>query len=502
MDAGNHSTRAGKLSFQYALHSFVLLAVAFTLVHVRGGYTIDWVRCLTITPAITLSYHYSTKLKTVTGRTIVFSWADAIFIFAFFTTNPFTTFIALVASTLIDDVLARSKILSTTANLGAVFICWIVPYYLCHLPITRIDMTHVALIAISFIVSTLGIVTYLSIVFDRAAALPSFVISSFVPGVPGVIFGSLAAYFEHFSIIGTIFVSIMYAGIIFATFHYSRFQAEREKYKIFEQFFDFSDSNIDPEEVTRQIIELTNTLTRRDDSICVMRAPEKSEIGAKISSPHYPDQWIILSKQRHAGSILGSDQKILNEIAKVGSRIIDQVSMRNQLENAARIDPLTGLANRRMFEEVLARDLAAIERHEETGPLSLLFIDIDKFKPVNDVYGHDVGDRLLQVISRRLMKTVRDEDFVSRLGGDEFVVICRGIEESQAFSLSERIVEILSQPYILRRSDSTITLEIGASIGVASAPRNGLAMHELIVASDRAMYAAKKSDGTSAVCAA
>jgi diguanylate cyclase (GGDEF)-like protein len=484
--------------------NIIIFAItALTLRHLRGGYNVDWVRFAIIAPLIFVTYRFSTRLKAISGRTVVIDWGDALFIYTLFAVNPFTAFLVLLVSSLLDDLTTNTKAFTNyIVNTGSMCIYWLFPYHVAHLPVSHIGPREVLVVGASFAGVLLSSVFYFSFTFDRIQTSPLVIFSIAAQGMTGIIFGSLAANIEPVSKIGFIFVALTYIQIIFVFTRYARWQAEREKYKIFEQFFDFSDNNVSIEEVEEQLLQLTSTLTRRENARCEMRPPNDDEIGAVISTPHSPDRWIILDKELHAGTVLESDRKILDEIAKVGSRIIDQVAMRNQLENAARIDPLTGLANRRMFENVLSRDLAAIERHEETGPLSLLFIDIDKFKPVNDIYGHDVGDRLLQVISRRLMKTVRDEDFVSRLGGDEFVVICRGIEERQAFSLSERIVEILSQPYILRRDDSTVTLEIGASIGVASAPRNGLTMHELIVASDRAMYEAKKSDGTSAVCAA
>ncbi|MBX9701631.1 MAG: EAL domain-containing protein [Acetobacteraceae bacterium] len=146
-------------------------------------------------------------------------------------------------------------------------------------------------------------------------------------------------------------------------------------------------------------------------------------------------------------------------------------------------DPLTGLADRRGFHAALASMLAA----GGEGP-ALLMVDLDRFKPVNDLLGHPVGDALLQAAARRLRSTVRGGDLCARLGGDEFAVLLASpTTADQAEALAARLVELLSRPYLI---EGQLAL-IGASVGVAIAPADGATSEALISSADLALYAAK-----------
>jgi diguanylate cyclase (GGDEF)-like protein len=121
--------------------------------------------------------------------------------------------------------------------------------------------------------------------------------------------------------------------------------------------------------------------------------------------------------------------------------------------------------------------------------LAVLFLDLDKFKPVNDTYGHTVGDHLLQDVARRLTRFVRESDTVGRIGGDEFIILLEGIKENEdAAIVAGKILATLSEPYNL----ATVTLQIIPSIGVAVYPENGENANELILYADNAMYQIKK----------
>ncbi len=152
----------------------------------------------------------------------------------------------------------------------------------------------------------------------------------------------------------------------------------------------------------------------------------------------------------------------------------------------ANFDALTGLPNRMLLEDRLNRALAqARRRHIQ---VALLFIDLDRFKPVNDNFGHAVGDELLRQVGRRLQFALRDEDSVGRLGGDEFVAILPDLRVSDVpTKMAEKIVSVLSEPF--RIEDHFI--EISCSIGIAIYPRDADTAQELIERSDAAMYAAK-----------
>lgn len=155
----------------------------------------------------------------------------------------------------------------------------------------------------------------------------------------------------------------------------------------------------------------------------------------------------------------------------------------DELRYRAYHDALTGLPNRAMFMDAFKRTLHRMERNE--GVTSLLFIDLDHFKTVNDRLGHETGDLLLQQVALRIQESVRDGDLVARLGGDEFVVMVEGQDDVQR--LAEKILSVLRPDYQLGEHAVHVT----ASIGVSCFPQDGTELNGLLSAADLAMYQAK-----------
>lgn len=159
-------------------------------------------------------------------------------------------------------------------------------------------------------------------------------------------------------------------------------------------------------------------------------------------------------------------------------------------QTLARHDPLTGLANRRHFLEELERRLALVG--EEQSAFALMFIDLDRFKPINDVHGHAIGDQLLQVIATRLNSCIRDDSFAARLGGDEFAVLLEGPGGREGVAAAaRRILHELSAPILV----NGLKLTVGASIGVALCPEDGRDAADLLQRGDAAMLRAKEDRG-------
>ncbi|HEV2981524.1 MAG TPA: EAL domain-containing protein [Solirubrobacteraceae bacterium] len=160
------------------------------------------------------------------------------------------------------------------------------------------------------------------------------------------------------------------------------------------------------------------------------------------------------------------------------------------LERQALHDPLTSLPNRLLLMDRTRQALARL--HRSSGVVALLFIDLDRFKAVNDNFGHEVGDRLLSGIAKRLEDMMRDSDTVARLGGDEFVILGEDIEsDAEAVALAERVLAALRDPFPL----GAIEVSMLASVGV-SVTRNAEANpEELLREADVAMYRAKGSGG-------
>ena len=161
-----------------------------------------------------------------------------------------------------------------------------------------------------------------------------------------------------------------------------------------------------------------------------------------------------------------------------------------QLSHQALHDPLTGLANRALLMERLAQALARTERRPSS--VAVLFLDIDRFKTINDNFGHEVGDSVLACIGDRLRKALRPEDMASRFGGDEFVVLCEDLEDDRhVVTIAERIGRSISEPISLEAGEVVVTTSIGiaAARGIRDRPE------VLLRDADAAVYRAKERGG-------
>ncbi|MNY85716.1 Cyclic di-GMP phosphodiesterase Gmr [compost metagenome] len=169
-------------------------------------------------------------------------------------------------------------------------------------------------------------------------------------------------------------------------------------------------------------------------------------------------------------------------INEVVISIVDVTTIKRVGDRAYR-DVLTGIPNR-------AGLMLAIKELMPDTLAALLFLDLDKFKAVNDTLGHEAGDELLQQVSNRLASCVRGGDCVARIGGDEFVVLLPHLaREEFAIQVAERIITNLTTPFLLKQGEANI----GTSIGIAFYPKHGTTADELIKKADEAMYAAKKA---------
>lgn len=171
-----------------------------------------------------------------------------------------------------------------------------------------------------------------------------------------------------------------------------------------------------------------------------------------------------------------------------GRDITERIEAAERMRHMAHYDALTDLPNRALFSDRLQLALAAANRDKKH--MALMFIDLDKFKQINDTLGHHVGDLLLQEATRRMLDCVRESDTVARIGGDEFIVLLPAIEKPEdAMQVAEKIRHSLCQPLNL---DGNL-VQISTSIGMAIYPEHGSSEHELINNADNAMYAAKSA---------
>ena len=186
-------------------------------------------------------------------------------------------------------------------------------------------------------------------------------------------------------------------------------------------------------------------------------------------------RWFVLRITPITGVIHGALLSHLNITARRAAE--------HQLRHSASHDPLTGLANRSLLLERLTQALTPSPGRRQVGGVGLLLLDLDRFKSVNDTYGHAAGDQVLTVTSRRLQGAVRGQDTVARLGGDEFVVLAPRLTRPALTVMAQRLTRALAPPQVIHGKPLHISASIGAHLAAAgSDPASTLA------AADAAMY--------------
>lgn len=237
----------------------------------------------------------------------------------------------------------------------------------------------------------------------------------------------------------------------------------------------------------------------------------------KLVLPRFPGKWQALEAQLSKGKSVHSDETMFhlngqeewiswevspwkNNQGQVGGYVLyanivteqkndkDKLSQQNEREKQlAYHDILTGLPNRQLFYDRLNMALANAYRH--LGKVSLMFLDLDGFKAINDNLGHDIGDMLLKEVSTRLKQCVRETDTVARLGGDEFTVILTDInDEKDVAAVANKVISAINEPFQLGQHEVIVS----TSVGISMYPNDGSTTTELIKKSDSAMYWSKE----------
>ncbi len=220
----------------------------------------------------------------------------------------------------------------------------------------------------------------------------------------------------------------------------------------------------------------------------------------QVVAPVMPSSWLSVPLKSHNGIIgvlalksypggvcfSGDDQELLQFASTQIATAIERQQLQGRLWYLANYDSLTDLPNRRAFLDRFKTSLARAK--SANVHLSVLYLDLDRFKQVNDTCGHGVGDRLLQQVGSRLAQCVNEPDVVARMGGDEFVVLLHAPQPGQATLCADRMCEALAQPFQVQGH----TLEIMPSVGMASYPEHGQTEDDLLKHADRAMYEVKR----------
>lgn len=201
---------------------------------------------------------------------------------------------------------------------------------------------------------------------------------------------------------------------------------------------------------------------------------------------------VFLELYRHRVAL----RDALSELSERNRQLEIEVEQRKQMEQEMRHlamhDMLTGLPNRALFMDRLESAHHRAQRHG--GMFALVYVDVDRFKTVNDTWGHGAGDAVLIELAARLRGALRENDTVARLGGDEFALVLEELDDiNDAHRLMERVSESLLAPMHYQRDGEQLTLSIGASIGLAAYPADGAEVDALLHAADQAMYLTKRS---------
>lgn len=163
---------------------------------------------------------------------------------------------------------------------------------------------------------------------------------------------------------------------------------------------------------------------------------------------------------------------------------------RANMQQLAFHDPLTGLPNRRLFLNLLDQAINYATKNQQS--FALMFIDLDRFKSVNDTLGHACGDKLLVAVAERLGQSVRRSDIVSRLSGDEFAILITCMDQvDQLEALAHKLIAAINQPFMIEAQ----SIEVRISVGISLFPADGVSAEDLLGQADGAMYQAKKTGG-------
>tara|TARA_R110002126_G_scaffold17798_2_gene68868 strand:+ start:41599 stop:42624 length:1026 start_codon:yes stop_codon:yes gene_type:complete len=234
------------------------------------------------------------------------------------------------------------------------------------------------------------------------------------------------------------------------------------------------------------ILEKTNSNTKAWKTKEPMLAEDETQyiLGIPVLDGMTIIGGLFFSAKNDAFSEL--DRRLFGDFGYILGANIKKIQLQTELQGLAYFDKLTTLYNRASLDDILNKVLSISKRHNYV--FSLLFLDLDAFKYINDTYGHDAGDKLLQDVAMRLKNSVRTEDCVARLGGDEFVIVLRNLRvKAEAKQFANTIISSFNEPFLINNK----AIKTSISIGIATFPHDATDSEGLLKAADKAMYDAK-----------
>jgi diguanylate cyclase (GGDEF)-like protein len=212
------------------------------------------------------------------------------------------------------------------------------------------------------------------------------------------------------------------------------------------------------------------------------------ELSTPLITERFGTQYLTVARSRRVYAYSDQDQRLLETLASIAASALDKAALHEDVAEQATTDALTGLVNRRSFEEHVRITLGGMRGSDGVG---IIFVDLDRFKEINDVHGHLAGDEVLVEAAHRLSSAVRDGDVVARLGGDEFTILLRSVRApGDAVAVAERVLSLMRQPIVL--SDAT-QVSTTPSVGIALALQDDRDPAQLLKNADTAMYEAKRA---------
>lgn len=229
-----------------------------------------------------------------------------------------------------------------------------------------------------------------------------------------------------------------------------------------------------------QVTAARRTLIQLEEEAARLRA-ELEDLHGKLATARNAFETV------HATPLREANEKLLIAALQAESIAETAISDLDALARSARHDPLTGTPNRNLMLDLLTHAIQLARRHGTL--MAVFFLDLDRFKEINDTFGHAVGDEVLQRVARRLQSVLRDSDAVSRHGGDEFLILLAEIRQrSDAALIARKMLEAIAVPCPV----GALVLHLSASLGIAVYPDDGKDAASLISQADTAMYCAKR----------